>query len=783
MSYGHFDDPSRAYVVTDPKTPRPWINYLGNRKLQAFISQNAGGMLWYLETEYHRLTRYHYTASPRDRPGFYVYVKDRRTGRVWNPHFAPTCTPLDRFECRHTPGITRFVSCKDNIEAAVDYVIPLGDNVLLWKVTATNLSDEPADLQFASYVEFGLLERLRKWWWCYLRYHSSLRYDADARCIRYDYNAFEAFHAPRMVVGCTGTVNGYECSRDAFTGPGGSLENPEALKTDRGFTGSELPVGGHGCGVLATDLTLSPGEPRQFAYIFAMADDWSETDALLEKYSRLPVIDAAIDAQRDFWEERLSVLTAETGDDMVDRFVNTWNPYHSLTISALPCSISTDHQGIDGQRYRDGTQYALAPANLDPEFATARMELIFATQKRDGMAPRYFRPHTPVPPGDEPRRSDNTVWPIYTVKNLVEETGDLSILERVVPFRDGGEGTFYDHILLGLKWIYEHRGPQGMPLLLAADWNDCLQAWCGEETESVMLGMQLAYACREFRELALRLGRDEDVAWCTRAVDELLAVINSDVVWGGRWYRRLLLAGGRSLGNEDDREGRIWINAQTWSVICGAGEHEGRGELAMQSAHEHLDTKVGLSMQWPAFGSSRLESGERFSGARPGVGEYGGIFNHTNTWAIIAEALLGHHDRAFDYYRRILPAVVSETVGPDHYLREPYVYVSAVVGPASAAFGQGGISWITGTAPWMYIAATQYILGVKPTLDGLRVRPCLPSSMKSVRVRRRFRGCLYDLHIDNARRAEVRLEVNGKALPSDVIGPQRGPDCEVHCFC
>ena len=783
MTYGHFDDAAREFVVTDPLTPRPWTNYLGNRRLQAFISQCAGGLMWYLEPESRRLTRYHYVAAPEDRPGFYVYVKDRRTGVVWNPHFAPTGTRLDSYECRHSPGVARFVGEKDGVRIAVDALIPLDDDALLLKVAATNLSDAQADLGFASYLEFGILERVREWWWGYLKYQFSLRFDADAGCIRHDYRVYEALYAPRMVVGCTEPVSGFECSRDAFLGRAGSLERPEALVTDRGLSNSELPLGGHACGVLGVDLKLGPGDTRHFAYIFAMGDSWDETDGLLRKYRRIEAVDAAMAGLRAFWNERLETLQAETGDAMVDRFINTWTPYQSLTLLGLPCSISTDHQGVDGLRYRDTTQYALTPATLDPPFAMEKMAEVFATQKGGGMGCCSFRPHKPGPPSDQPRRSDNTVWQVYTVKSLVEETGDLSYLDHTVPFRDGGEGSVYDHVLLGLRWIFDHRGPQGLPLLYYADWNDCLGAYRGDETETVMLGMQLVHSCRKFRELAARLGRDADAAWCDEAAAELERVINSDRVWDGGWYRRLLLADGEYVGGKMNAERRIWINTQTWSAISGVGDRDARCATAMESVHELLDTPAGLMMVGPPPGLAGLSLDERAHAAQASVGENGGVFNHTNAWAVIAEAMLGHNERAFEYYRRTLPGAVAERFGQERYEREPYVYASAVIGPTSDLFGRGGISWITGTATWMYVAATQYILGIKPTLDGLSIRPCLPAAMKSVRVRRRFRGCAYHIEIDNASRDAVRLEVDGRETDSTVVPARAGAACTVRCFC
>ena len=781
MAYGHFDDEAREYVITDPITPRPWINYLGNRRLSAFISHNAGGLLWHLEPQSRRITRYHYIPAPGDRPGFYVYVRDLSTGEVWNPHFAPACVPLDSFECRHGPGVTRFIAQKNGTRAELTYAIA-PDDMLIIKVSLWNTGRLPANLQAVSYVEFGLLEFMREIvGWCYLKHHVGFRFDPAIRAIRYDYHAFEAPFTPRIVFGCTADPAGWECSRDAFIGPVGSLERPQALQPGAGLTNSDLPLGGHGCGTIAVNVALQSGESREFAYLLAIADTWPAADALLAEYSQPAAVDSAIAAVRSTWRQRLDVLRAETGDACVDRFVNTWNPLNALVALEHARIISTDHMGLDGLRYRDTTQDALAAATTDPAFATDRMRLIFAQQTRDGGGCFSFYPHNPLPTSDRPHRSDNTVWQIYTIHNLLAETGDFSLLDEIIPFRDGGEATVYDHVLLGLKHVYDRRGPHGLPTLFDADWNDGLALFNDPAAESVLTGMQLVHSCRLFSQLAARLGRNADARWCHAADDELAAMLNSDAVWDGRWYRRLLLSNGKHLGGSACRQGSIYVNPQSWAVISGVADGD-RARTAMQSALERLDTHLGLRLLDPPF-TGIPEPEDPPLGSSPGTAENGAIFCHANTWAIIAECLLGNGDRAFKYYRQMLPEVAARTAGQSHYEREPFVYVSTIVGPASKEFGKGGISWLTGTASWMYVAATQYILGIRPTYDGLAVRPCLPSHLGRVMVRRRFRGCVYDIEIENEGRRDAVLSVNGRELDGCVLPPQPGGQCRVRCRC
>ncbi|HOF88912.1 MAG TPA: hypothetical protein PLZ36_12550 [Armatimonadota bacterium] len=779
-SYGYFDDPARAYVITDPATPRPWINYLTNRRLSAFISQNAGGLLWYLEALMHRITRYHYIPAPQDRPGFYVYINDRTHGTLWNPHFAPTCTPLDHFACRHEPGITSFAGEKAGVRADVLYTIPPDDDVMLWQVTLRNAGAEAVDLQVASYLEFGLLEFMREIIaWCYLKTHCGFNYDAASNAIRYDYHVFEAPFTPRMAFGCTAPVSGYECARDAFVGRIGSLERPGALA--RGFGNSEAPLGGHGCGALAVDLALAPGETTQFAYRFAIGDTWGDVDNLLARYADAGRVAEGVRAVREFWAGRLETYQAQTGDPVIDRFVNSWSPYNSLTTLSQARIISTDHMGLGGLQYRDTTQDALGAASLDPAFALDRMRLVFGTQKQDGAGCFSFFPYCPQPINDKPERSDNTVWQIYTINALLAETGDLGLAEEVIPYRDGGDGTIYDHTLRGLQFIERRRGPRGLPTLYHADWNDGLALFMDEAAESVMLGQQLVYSCTEMRELALRLGRDADAAWCADVAAELTGILNSDLVWDGGWYRRLLLSNGKFLGGGRCAEGKIFLNPQSWAVISGVGDG-GRGEMAMDAAGRMLDSPYGLALLAPAY-TGIPEPTDPPLGSSPGTNENGSIFCHANTWAIIAECLLGRADRAFKYYRQLIPQVVSETAGADLYGREPYVYVSSIVGPVNELFGAGGISWLTGTASWMYVAATQYLLGIRPTLDGLSVRPCLPASLPLVRVRRRFRGCQYDITIENSGSGRHALELDGGAIAGTTLPPPDGAVATVVCRC
>ena len=770
----HFDDAQRDFVLENPLPPRPWINYLGNRRLRAFISQNGGGLLWQHEPKTRRITRYHYIPAPADRPGFYVYLRDAKTGTLWNPHFAPSCTALDRFECRHGQGVTTFSAEKDGISATVTYGIAPDADVMLWRVTVRNGRKEKASLAACSYLEFGLLEFMREMiGWCYLKSHIGFTFDRALNAIKYDYHVFEAPVTPRMFFACTHPAAGWECSRDRFVGQTGSLADPNALRPGVGLSNSELPAGGHGAGCIGVNLELEPGAEARFAYAFIMDDtSWDKATALVRTYSTMPAVDAALAGIRSFWNTRLDTFQAQTGDADVDRCINIWNPYNATVACEVARSISVDHMGTDGLRYRDTTQDALAVAAFDPEYALERMRLVFGQQTRDGGGCFAFYPLTNEKTSDAPHRSDNTVWPVDTMCAIMAETGSMAVLDETIPYRDGGSATIHEHLLHGLRHIAERCGPHGLPTFYHADWNDGLALYQDEKAESVMLGLQMVHACTRMADLSDRRAQKADAQWCRETAARFSKAVNADAAWDGAWYRRLILGSGRPVGSRTNSQGQIYIEPQVWAVMSGAGMQDGRGRQAMDSVAERLDTDVGIAVCRPAY-RGFPDPTDPPLGSNPGTNENGGVFCHANTWAIIAECLLGRGDRAWKYYHQMLPSSVIRRFGIAHYEREPYVFVSTILGPDSPDFGRGGIGWLTGTASWMYVAATQYILGIRPELDGLRIQPCLPGLLKDVRVTRRFRGAQYDIRINHAARGRISITANGKPVDGTLLPPAK----------
>ncbi len=745
--FGRFDDGRKEFAIDDPATPQPWINYIGNTRLTAFISQQAGGLAWHIEPQTRRLTRYYWLPLPQDRPGFYVYVKNNKTGSVWNPHFAPTCKALEKYECRHGLGYTRIAGELDDIKVEVTYFIPPDEDVMVWSVTAENKSSREASLTLTSYVEFGLLDFQRENFWCYLKNHIGFTYEPKSSWIKYDYHVFEAPFTPAIFFTSSQKPTGFDCSRNAFCGKNGNLDMPESVSSGK-MKSSELPSGGHGCGALSIDMKIPAGTKKETAYFLGVADNWGKAAALRKKITGRGYVAEAFSSLQKTWGRKIGTFQVSSGDAHMDRMVNIWNPLNCQVTLERTRDISTDHLGFDGMRFRDTMQDALAVTSFDAKFAAERIKLVLSYQHSDGSGNFSFYPYSAEKKVNvHPERCDNTVWPIFTIDNLIKETGDLSFMDETVPYRDKGEATVYGHILNGLKYIWNRRGKTGLPSLYDADWNDGLAVFRDPKAESVMLGMQLLHAVKMFREYSLKKGRKSDAEWCRKAADEMNSILNSDKVWDGKWYRRLLLSNGMKLGSSSRKQGKIYLEPQVWAVISGAGDFKGRGKIAMDSVRKYLNTANGLMIHSPPYTGIPNPEDPPIGNA-PGTGENGAIFCHAVCWAVIAECILGRGDYAYEYYRKNLPAFMAEKLGQEFWEREPYVFTSTIVGPAAGkSFGKPGISWLTGTASWMYIAATQYILGVKPDFDGLAIRPCLPKSIKNAAVTRIFRGKKYDIDL------------------------------------
>ncbi len=781
FEYGFFDDDCREYEITEHFPPVAWMNFLFNDKFTAIVSQSGGGACFYDSAATGRLTTYRQEhAVPTDRPGFYLYIREP-DGSFWTPTYEPVRAELDDWKCRHGIGYTTFEARRNGLEVTMTLFVPRDDGVLLWDVRIRNTRREAIDLSTFSFVEFNFLQarrHLQEWHWC--RFYTSFRYDTDRHAIKYDYRVFEDQPKLKTFMTSTDIPVSFDCNRSAFIGRGGSLDQPEAVARGR-LTGSELPVGGgHGVGALQCDHTIAPGSEKRFAVSVGCDKSWQGVDALIEKYQNLANIDTALDDVQAYWRDRLDVFQCELPDKDMQTMLNIWNPYNCMINVNRKKSMSAAVTGMEkaGVQTRDAMQDSMSLTSINIATAKRFIDYILSFEYPSGEYPSRIDPTLDEPAESYAIRSDNGVWPVYTVHGYTAETGDVGYLRKTIRYYvENGQptsGTVLEHLWRGLKHIHSKRGRTGLPLIIDVDWNDNLYMFNEDhKEESVMLGQQLVYACRLLIELADCVdGAEEVTAWCQSVITELTDILNSDAVWDGAWYRRYLYShdGKPHLGSSARREGQIYLNTQAWAVISDTCS-DGRDVRCMDAAAERLGTPFGLKLLHPAF-TGIPEPEDPLYNNGPGIRENGGVFHHAHAWGVLAETRLRHGDRAHEYYRQILPNVASHQRGADLYVNEPYAFSSTTLIDPCPRAGEGDLAWFSGTVTWMYIIGTQYLLGIRPTLDGLILDPCIPSDWREYRVTRRFRGATLHTHVRNPKGVQTgvkEVRVDGRVIDGNTV--------------
>ena len=793
--YGRFEDAEREYVVTRPDTPLPWLNYLGQDELFGLCTNTGGGYTFWRDARLRRLTRYRYNDVPFDSVGRYLYVNDG--GVVWNPGWKPTKTPLDRYECRHGLGYTRIVGAKDGVEVELLFFVPPGENAELWKTTVRNSGGTVKDLRLFSYVEFCLYEAFNDAT-NYQRSYSSGEVEVERSAI-YHVSEYRERRNHYTLFACTRETSGFDTSRDVFVGVHNGLHEaavPFAGRTQGSIAHGWNPIGSH-----QVDLRLEPGGEETFAFVLAYVEqdprakferpsvaNKEQGRLLLARYSEPGAVDTAFLALQERWLGLLSTFQVDCPEPNAQRMLNTWNQYQCMATFNLSRSASLYETGIGrGMGFRDSNQDVLGFVHLIPDRARQRILDLAATQLSDGTCFHQYQPLTKKGNADIGGGFyDDHLWLIVSTCAYVKETGDTSILEEPIGYADrpGSSESLLHHLETSVAMTMENRGEHGLPLIGHADWNDCLNLNSfttnpdesfqtagdieGSKAESVMIAGLFLYAARELAALYAHLGWTADEARLLAAYDELLAAVEAEA-WDGEWYLRAFDAAGEPIGTHTSDEGRIFVESQSWCVLGGAGDGNGRARRALESVQEHLATADGVALHRPPFTRYRPELGE-ITSYPPGYKENGSIFCHTNPWVTLSWCLLGEGDRALESYLAICPATKDDRI--DVYRNEPYVYAQTIAGPDAATPGEAKNSWLTGTAAWALVALTQGILGVKPDYRGLRIDPCIPPGWGSYRVTRRFRGVLYEITVRNPHHVScgVRsLTVDGSKLTGDLV--------------
>lgn len=801
-SYGHFDDAQREYVITRPDTPLPWINYLGCEDFFGIISNTAGGYCFYRDARLRRLTRYRYNNVPLDSNGRYLYVRDGDD--IWNPGWKPVRATLDSYECRHGLGYTQISGAKNGIAVTVRYFVPLGRTCEVWDVRVRNATAAPKRIQLWGFVE-----------WClwdaqddatnFQRNFSTGQVEVEPQAI---YHVTEYRERRNHFAYFTSSLPtaGFDTARDAFVGVHEGLDAPRAIRAGR--CTNSIAHGWQPVGVHQIDLELAPGEERRLHFLLGYAEnppdrkfvpgavvrpgqqvaDKSPCATVRAALGTPEQVDAAFHGLRAYWSDLLSNYAVRVEDPHVARMVNTWNQYQCMVTLNLSRSASFYESGIGrGMGYRDSNQDLLGVVHLQPARARQRLLDLAATQLADGTCFHQYQPLTKKGNADIGGGfNDDPLWLPLAVYAYIAETGDTGILAAPCAYADqpDSSNTLLDHLELSLAYTLRNRGPHQLPLIGHADWNDCLNLNCfsttpgesfqcagdigGSQAESVMIAGLFCAACEKMAGIYRAVGREAPAKAVLEQRQEMQRAIEA-AGWDGDWFLRAYDAAGRKVGSRTCDEGRIFIESQGWGILGGVGLLDGKARRALDSVKRHLATPNGIVLQQPAYSTYHLELGEVTS-YPPGYKENAGIFTHNNTWIQCAEALLGDGDQALAYYLAICPSKKEEQI--DTYRCEPYVYSQMTAGPDAPTPGEAKNAFLTGTAAWSFVAISQYILGVRPTPDGLVIDPCIPRNWKGYEVTRRYRGATYQIVVRNPRgvcRGVTRLLVDGLSVPGTTL--------------
>jgi len=805
MRFGKFDDDKREYVIERPDTPLPWINYLGSEKFFGLISNTGGGYAFYRDARLRRLTRYRYNNIPLDSNGRYFYLRDEESGDFWSPTWQPVRRDLERYACRHGLGYTVIESSFGGIEVEVTFLVPPGENAELHRIRVRNASGRKRSLKLTSFLEFCLWDAAeddRN----FQRNLSIGEVEVDGSTI-YHKTEYRERRDHFCYYHSATAAESFDTDRESFLGAYGSLERPRAVV--EGACSNSVASGWSPVASFCLPVELEAGAEKDFVFVLGYVENpkeekWESPGVIeksrareqIERLASSKAVDAALAKLAEQWDEILAPFQVECDEPRLERMVNTWNPYQCMVTFNLSRSASYFESGVGrGMGFRDSNQDLLGFVHQVPERARERILDIAATQLRDGGAFHQYQPLTKRGNADIGGDfNDDPLWLILGVCGYLRETGDFGILDEKVPFENDEElaEPLLEHLFRSWRFTLNNLGPHGLPLIGRADWNDCLNLNCfseepgesfqttgnreGRTAESLMIAGLFVVAVKEFVELLATLGRGGDAAEVQVSATAMTAAVDEH----GRepdWFLRAYDIFGDKVGSPECEDGKIYIESQGWCAMAGIGHDDGFARRALDSVNEHLATPHGMVLQDPPHADYHLELGE-VSSYPPGYKENGGIFCHNNPWIIIAETMLGNAERAFDYYTRIAPAW-REEISEVHRL-EPYAYAQMIAGKAAPRHGEAKNSWLTGTAAWNYVAITQHILGVRPGFEGLEVKPCVPASLGTIKVRRRFRGCDYVIEIRPAGEGEeAAVFADGVRVDGSPIAPKVGGRIEV----
>ena len=788
MQYGYFDDEHREYVIANPKTPVKWINYVGTLAFGGIVDHTGGALICKEDPALNRITKYIPQLPSSEFKGetLYLRFKQGEGYKVFSPYFVPTLDPYDLYECHVGLGYTRIVSEFYGIRTKMTVFVPLGEGRVIRDIQITNVSDQPLEIDAIPVVEYTHFDALKQFTnadWVPQTVQSKAYSDEEGLLILTQY----AFMNKGTQVNCFTSnrpVSSFESDRGRFLGDNeyGTWANPLSLQQDE-FSDYEAQRGDNIAALLHHLGTIQPGQTTRL--ITQLGQDESVEKALpaIRRYRDPEQVDRALDELAAFWDEYLSKMQVETPDANTNSLLNIHNPRQCHTTLNWSRYLSLYQLGLGarGIGFRDSSQDVMGVLVSAPEGGKKLIHKLLQVQKRGGSAMHQFNPLTMVANEGHSREvegapgyyGDDHLWIVLAVTAFLEETGDFAFLDEVLPYyeKDKKEenplesGTVLDHLRRAIEFTWSDVGAHGLPLLGFADWNDTVNLRKG--AESLFAANLYGKALLEMIELARHLGDQESVARYTEYYQTMKRRVNEQA-WDGGWYVRYFDSDGSAIGSQVNTEGQIYANGQSWPVISGFAPPD-RAKAALDSVYRRLNTRNGIKLSTPGYDGFDPTKGG-ITTYPPGAKENGGIFLHSNPWVIIAETMVGNGDRAFEYYNQINPVAKTDKI--DEFECEPYVYPQNILGDEHPQFGLARNSWLTGTASWAYQAGTQYILGVRPTYEGLQINPCIPRKWDDFRVTREFRGAVYQIEIknpDHVCKGVKSVKVDGKEVAGNVV--------------
>lgn len=803
MKYGFFDNQNKEYVIQTPNTPLPWINYLGNNNFYSLISNTAGGYCFYQDAKLRRITRYRYNNIPLDSDGRQYYIVDG--DNKFSPAFMPLKTQLDKYECRHGLGYTTFNSSKNGLETSLLCFVPLEDDLEVNCLTIKNTTNEIKNIKIFSFIEWCLWNASddttnfqRNFSTGEVEVLDSTIYHKTEYRERRNHFAFNYVNK---------SISGFDTDRESFIGKFNDLSNPIVVQNKK--SNNSIASGWSPISSFCVEVELKPNQEETLIYLTGYIENNEENkwekpgiinkekaQLLINKYSNINNLNKELNELKKYWNLLLSKFNVNSNDEKLNSMVNIWNQYQCMVTFNMSRSASYYESGIGrGMGFRDSCQDILGFVHLIPEKAKERIIDLASIQMEDGSTWHQYQPLTKRGNADIGGGfNDDPLWLIACTHAYISETGDFDILNVNTPFNndENNSATLFEHLKRSINYTINNLGPSGLPLIGRADWNDCLNLNCfskepGESfqtcsnfesrrAESVFIaGMFVKYG-KEYAEICELINQKEEKERILNHIEKMKKSILNNA-WDGEWFIRAFDAFGAPIGSKICDDGKIFIESQGMCVMAEIGLDNGYAQKALKSVEKYLDTKYGVVLLNPAYKEYHLNLGE-VSSYPPGYKENAGIFCHNNTWISIAEAIINNADRAFEVYQKICPAYLEDI--SDIHRTEPYVYSQMVAGKDAPNFGEAKNSWLTGTAAWSFVNVSQYLLGIRPTLEGLSVNPCLPKTFNNFELNRTYRGNKY--HLSFERSDDKHMVINGQRYNSNIIPLDLHGDIEVKVY-